>query len=303
MKKFYYSSAGGGTICAYRWEPEGKPVAVVQLVHGVAEHMRRYDEFAQYLAEQGVLVVGHDHMGHGASYGTEELHFVGGWEAVVEDTHRLFSQTKEEHPDLPYVLFGHSMGSFVVRTILITYPELPISAAIICGTGKQPAALLTIARGMMGCICFFGGKKWHSKMVNAMMFGGYNKVFKPNRTPNDWINSDPEAVDAYTADPLCGGTVTVGLARQMLRGLAYIQNKKNLTRMNKDLPIHFVAGKSDPVGEMGAGVLAVSKSFQAANMRLVTKQLYEGRHEILKEPNRKEIFKDLWNFVKNSANL
>ena len=301
MKEFEYPSAGGGIIHAYRWEPKGNPVAIVQLIHGVAEHMGRYDEFAQYLASRGALVVGHDHMGHGASHGTLPLHFVGGWEAVIEDTCALLRQMKKEYPDLPYILFGHSMGSFVLRTILVTYPDLPICGAVICGTGRQPAALLTAAKGLTGLICLCGGKKWHSGFINSLMFGSYNKHFKPNRTPNDWINSDPAAADAYTADPLCGGNVTVGLARQMMRGIGIIQKKSNLQRMKKDLPVHFIAGKNDPVGEMGKGVTAVYETFRTAGMEHVTIQLYEGRHEILKEPNRTEIFEDVWKFVKKSC--
>ena len=141
MKEFEFSSLGGGTLHGYRWEPAGEPVAVVQIIHGIAEHMLRYDEFARFLNAHGVLVVAEDHMGHGKSEGTR-LYFSGGWETAAEDCYTLLTRTHEEFPQLPYFLFGHSMGSFLTRTILIRHPDAPLAGAVICGTGWQPAAVL-----------------------------------------------------------------------------------------------------------------------------------------------------------------
>ena len=134
MKEFEFSSLGGGTLHGYRWEPAGEPVAVVQIIHGIAEHMLRYDEFARFLNAHGVLVVAEDHMGHGKSEGTR-LYFSGGWETAAEDCYTLLTRTHEEFPQLPYFLFGHSMGSFLTRTILIRHPDAPLAGAVICGTG------------------------------------------------------------------------------------------------------------------------------------------------------------------------
>ena len=134
MKEFEFSSLGGGTLHGYRWEPAGEPVAVVQIIHGIAEHMLRYDEFASFLNAHGVLVVAEDHMGHGKSEGTR-LYFSGGWETAAEDCYTLLTRTHEEFPQLPYFLFGHSMGSFLTRTILIRHPDAPLAGAVICGTG------------------------------------------------------------------------------------------------------------------------------------------------------------------------
>lgn len=296
MKEFEFSSLSGGTLHGYRWEPEGKPVAVVQIIHGIAEHMLRYDEFARFLNAHGVLVVAEDHMGHGKSEGTR-LYFSGGWETAAEDCYTLLKMTHGELPELPYFLFGHSMGSFLTRTLLIRHPEAPLAGAVICGTGWQPGAVLAAGRTLCALEKQRVGDTGHSALLTNLMFGAYNKKFKPNRTPNDWICTDPAVVDRYTADPLCGGDATVGLSRELLRGLGFIQKRANLKKMNKALPVFFIAGHSDPVGAMGKGVEKTAARFRAVGMRQVALRLYDGRHEILNEPNREEVYGDVGNFV------
>lgn len=296
MKEFEFSSLSGGTLHGYRWEPEGKPVAIVQIIHGIAEHMLRYDEFARYLNERGVLVVAEDHMGHGKSEGTR-LYFTGGWETAAEDCYTLLQMMHAEFPELPYFLFGHSMGSFLTRTVLIRHPEAPLAGAVICGTGWQPGIVLAAGRTLCVLEKLRVGDTGHSALLTNLMFGAYNKKFKPNRTPNDWICTDPAVVDRYTADPLCGGDATVGLSRELLRGLGFIQKRANLERMNKALPVFFIAGHSDPVGAMGKGVEKAASRFCAAGMQQVALHLYDGRHEILNEPNREEVYGDVWAFL------
>lgn len=298
MKEFEFPSAGAGTIRAYRWEPKGAPRGVVQLVHGVAEYATRYNAFARFLTEKGYVVVAEDHMGHGHSTGTgAQLHFVGGWEAVAEDVHTLLCRTQAEFPELPYFIFGHSMGSFLTRTVLCRWPEARLNGAVICGTGWQPTAVLCAGRAVCALERLRLGEKGHSKLLHSLMFGAYNKKFPDARTPNDWVCSDASVVDRYTADPLCGGKETVTLAREMLRGIGFIQKNANLRAMNRELPILFVAGKSDPVGNMGKGVEKTRDRFVKAGMKRVECKLYDGRHEILNEPNRAEVYEDVVNFL------
>lgn len=299
MKEFEFSSLGGGTLHGYRWEPAGEPVAVVQIIHGIAEHMLRYDEFARFLNAHGVLVVAEDHMGHGKSEGTR-LYFSGGWETAAEDCYTLLTRTHEEFPQLPYFLFGHSMGSFLTRTILIRHPDAPLAGAVICGTGWQPAAVLAAGRSLCAEEKLRVGETGHSKILTSLMFGAYNNKFKPVRTPNDWICTDPEVVDRYTADPLCGGDATVGLARELIRGIGFIQKRSNLEKMNPKLPVFFIAGQSDPVGSMGEGVKKTARHFREAGMEKIYLHLYPGRHEILNEPNRADVFVDIWKFLSKS---
>ena len=142
--EFYFDSRGAGKIRCRGWLPQGEPRAVVQLVHGIAEHVDRYDGFARFLTEHGFAVVAEDHMGHGKSINGEGIqgYFHGGWFAAVADTCHLLELTREAYPDIPYILFGHSMGSFMARTILCKYPDSGITAAVICVTGWQPSLAL-----------------------------------------------------------------------------------------------------------------------------------------------------------------
>ena len=298
--EFEYPSQGAGMIHAYRWAPEGTPVAVLQLVHGIAEHMLRYDDFARYLNDHGVLVVAEDHMGHGKSTGSgAERYFAGGWLSAVADTYALLQRTKAEFPDLPYFILGHSMGSFMTRTLLFTYPDAGLRGAVICGTGWQSGATLAAGRTLCALEQRRRGETQPSPLLNDLMFGSFNRKFPDAKTENDWICADPAVVQAYTDDPLCGGSASVGLAREMLRGIGMIEKKKNLAAMPKDLPVLFIAGKSDPVGNMGKGVKKSAAAFRAAGMRHVELKLYDGRHEILNEKNHGEVYEDVWHFLEN----
>ena len=298
MQEFQFSSHSGMQLQGYRWVPEGQPVAVVQILHGVAEYALRYDAFARFLSGQGFLVVAHDHMGHGKSGGTP-LHFPDGWAAVREDCHTVYGLLRKEYPHLPYVLFGHSMGSFLLRSLLYTHPEMELSCAVICGTGWQPAPILRAGQLVCKLEKLRLGATTHSKLMNSLMFGAYNSKFKDAQTPNDWISSTPSRVREYTDDPLCGGPISVGLADSMLSGMAQNQKMSNLKKMPKNLPVLFIAGQDDPVGAMGKGVQKSAKRFRKAGMQSVKVHLCKGRHEILLEAHCKEIYETLLEFIKN----
>ncbi len=301
---FYYPSCGAGMIHGCRWEPEGKPAAVLQLVHGVAEHVIRYDEFAAFMARHGFLVVAADHMGHGGSIGAEVPMgcFVGGWQKAVADVHRLFNYTRMECPDVPYILLGHSMGSFMVRTFLEKYPKADISAAIISGTGWMHRGILNSGIAAATLVGKRQGFDTPSKFLNDMMFGSYNRKIEHPRTSCDWLTRDKHIVDAYMADPLCGFTITPGLARDMLGGIKYIQEPEHLAKMRKDMPVYFVAGNDDPVGDYGEGVKQAAAAFCKAGMQNVSLRLYPmGRHEMLNELNRDEVYANILNWLKKQG--
>ena len=291
-----YPSCGAGQIHYSKWTPEQKPRGVVQLVHGIAEHIQRYDRFARYLNALGFVVVGEDHMGHGDSLGEEGVrgYFQGGWFAGVEDTYHLLELTKEEYPELPYVLFGHSMGSFMVRTILAKYPESGVSAAIICGTGWQPSFALPVLIKVVEGICKKTGEEKPNQKLHDLVFGGYNKRIENARTPQDWLTRDEGIVDQYVDDPMCGFVASCGLLRDMMMGIRYVQTPDNLSNMKKYLPVLFIAGEEDPVGPYGKGVEKAAKAFRSSGMVNVTVKLYpECRHEILNELNYEEVFEDI----------
>lgn len=298
--EFYFDSQGAGKIRCRSWLPQGEPRAVVQLVHGIAEHVDRYDHFARFLTEQGFAVVAEDHMGHGKSInnGGIQGYFHGGWFAAVADTCHLLELTRQEFPDIPYILFGHSMGSFMARTILCKYPDSGITAAVICGTGWQPAAALPALIKTAELIGKRSGETAPSKALEAMAFGSYNKRVEHKRTVCDWLTRESSVVDAYMADPLCGFTPSAGLFRDMLSGIRYIQKPESLNAMKKNLPVFFIAGGDDPVGSYGKGVRKAAEAFRQAGMQDVTVKLYPlCRHEILNEINKEEVYQDVLTWI------
>ena len=269
---------------------------MIQILHGIAEYVERYDDFANYLNRLGYLVVAEDHMGHGKSISKETTqgYFTGGWFAAVSDSYRLLELTKEEFPDIPYVLFGHSMGSFMARTILAKYPDSGISAAVICGTGWMSPAVLQMGKAACQLICKTKGEKTADKKLNDLVFSGYNNRVEHPRTTHDWLSRDNRCVDAYVADPLCGFVPTAGLLRDMLTGILHIQKKQTLEAMNKTLPVFFIAGGDDPVGGYGKGVRMAAQAFRDAGMETVDERIYPlCRHEILNELNREEVWEDV----------
>ena len=293
---FWFDSCGAGKIHGCRWSPEGEPKAVLQIVHGIAEYIERYDGFAEFLTRRGFLVVAEDHMGHGQSIGSEGVqgYFTGGWFNAVADSYHLLEMTKAEYPELPYVLFGHSMGSFMARTILCKYPDSGIDAAIICGTGWQPAFALPAVIKIVEGECKKVGETNPSARLQNLVFGGYNKRVEHPRTEFDWLTRDAGIVDDYIAHPLCGFTASTGLLRDMMTGILYIEQPKNLAAMRKDLPVFFIAGGDDPVGSYGKGVRKAADAFRKAGMTDVDVHIYPlCRHELLNEINREEIYGDI----------
>lgn len=298
--EYYFESHGAGQIRASVWAPEGEPKAIVQLIHGIAEHVDRYDDYATWLNERGILVVAEDHMGHGKSVGKDGIvgYFHGGWFAAIKDTYALLKQTMEKYPNVPYILFGHSMGSFMARTILAEYPDSGIAGCIICGTAWQPAALLKVALPLCRFMCRGGADKKPNTFLKKLMFGSYNQKIEHVRTENDWLTRDERIVNAYNQDPMCGFTATAGLYRDMLKGIEYIQKPTTLAKMDKKTPVLFVAGSADPVGAYGQGVEQAAMVLKNTGMEDVEHKLYPlCRHEILNEINRIQVYEEIQNWI------
>lgn len=289
-KEFTYPSSDGiHQVHAVLWLPDGEPKGVVQLVHGICEYALRYDPFARFLTAHGFAVAGSDHLGHGlTAKGPEEYGYFESWWDLVHDVRSLQLKVKEEFPDLPYFLLGHSMGSFVTRTFLIDYPGA-LTGCILSGTGQEPA--LTVAAGKL--LTGLGDPHKVNKLFYNLSIGAYNKQFAPARTGADWICRDEKVVDAYLADPLCNFQTTAGMNHAMMMGLQYVADKKNLAKMDKDTPIYFFAGDKDPVGASGKAVQKVARWFREAGVKEVRVKLYPGgRHEMLNETNKEEVYAD-----------
>ena len=297
----FLSCNGKTQIHVRRCTPVGRIIGVVQIAHGIAEHIERYDDFAAFLAENGFLVVGNDHLGHGKSINDEsDLGFFaenGGWQLVVGDMRKLFEATHAEFPDVPYFLFGHSMGSFLSRTYIIKYPK-GLDGVILCGTGQQTPPIVASGKLLARLVRRDGARK-KSDLINSVAFGSYNNRIKPRRTDFDWLSRDSAVVDRYIADPLCGFIPSVDLFLNMLEGIEFIGAPKNISRMEQSLPVFLISGEEDPVGEYGKGVMRVYKAFLDAGMTDVTMKLYpDCRHELLNELNRDEVMADILGWLK-----
>ena len=301
-QEFYYPSGDGQTkIHGIVWRPEMDVKAVLQICHGMVEYIDRYNDFAQYLAERGVCVVGHDHLGHGKSVQSEEhlgfFHESHGNKYVITDIHRLRRMTEKDYAGVPYFMMGHSMGSFLLRQYLTMRAE-GLAGAIIMGTGYMPHGLL--AAGQMVCRTIAAVKGWQyrSEFMNQLGMGGYNKQFEPSESTKDWITSDEEMRKKYEADPLCSFTFTVNGYYQMFEGMKVLTKKNAMDKIPGSLPVLFVSGAEDPVGSNGEGVARVFRKYERAGIQDVKMKLYtKGRHEILNESNREQVYEDLYQWM------
>lgn len=301
---FYYPSSGQGTIHGCRWEPEGRPRAVIQIVHSTAEYALRYEELASRLTARGYLVVAEDHMGHGESVGEEgtQGYFDGGWFKAVSDTYRLIKNTRLEFLDIPYILLGHGAGSCMVRTILTRYPKCDISAAILCGTTWLPRGIINSITAAAALSCRIHGERKPDTHLQKIVNREFNRKIEHKRTEFDWINRSSRCVDAYIEDPLCGFPLCAGLLRDMMTGLRYIQEPCHLQRMRKELPVLFIAGGDDPAGLYGDGVKRTVRAFQNAGMTNVTMRLYPlCRHELLHEINKEEVYSYIFDWLEKQG--
>ena len=302
LKDFTYpSSTGRNVVRARLCVPEGEPRAVVQIVHGISEHIERYDRFMLFLAENGYVAVGNDHLGHGRTAARPEERGIfakkNGWSCVVDDLKLLHDRMRGDYPDIPYVFFGHSMGSFLTRTYMVRFPE-DYDAVILSGTGHQSPLLINGGLAAAEALTALRGADADGQALNDMAFGAYCKKILHPRTPFDWLSRDPEAVDRYIADPLCGFVCRVSLYRDMMKGLKFIINPKNMAKMNKVAPVYFMSGADDPVGDWSAGVELAYKAFCRAGMKDVMIRLYPGgRHEMLNETNSDEVMRDILNWL------
>ena len=297
-KHFTYPSSDKITqIHAIRWEPDGEPKAVLQIAHGMQEFIDRYADFAQYLNGYGYLVVGNDHLGHGSSVVSQDKmgYFAqkNGNKAVIADMRHLHRMISEEYPDLPYFLLGHSMGSFLARQYLCMHGKY-LDGAIISGTAYHPYVEASAGAVLCRIIARVKGWEYRSTFMTNMAMGSYNKRFEPVRTKLDWLTRDEKIVDEYRKDPRTQPMFTLNAFYNMFQGLKYIEKKENLSRIPKDLPVFFIAGEMDPVGNYGLGVKRVFAQMRELGLKDVSCRLYPNdRHEVLNELDREQVYEDV----------
>ncbi len=282
------------------WWPTNPDAArgVVQIVHGMAEHIMRYDDFARYLAQNDFVVCGHDHVGHGESVNDRtqwgHLPTHGGRDILVGDVGKMRDLVRMRvDSSLPHFLFGHSMGSFVVRAYITECGE-GLAGAVICGTGH--IAPVTSAAGNMlaRLISRTKGERHVSKLLGNLSVGAYAKAIEKPRTPLDWLSFNTKNVDDYIADESCGFPFTTGGNATLTALTKKVCSQKSCERIPRKLPLLYIAGDSDPVGDMGKGVRTAARMAQEAGCTDVTCTIYEHmRHEILNEDDHQRVYDDV----------
>ena len=294
---FTLAADDGTEVFVYRWLPADDSKAVVQIVHGMAEHAGRYGRLAEALNRAGYAVYAGDLRGHGRT--AKDAGDLGlfaeadGWAKVTGDLWLLNRRIATEQPGKPLVLLGHSMGSFIVQQFLAEHGEV-LAAAVLSGSGGKPNALATVGRLVARLERWRKGGRGKSLLIHALSFGAFNKSFKPARTPFDWLSRDPAEVDKYAADPLCGFMVSNQLWCDLLPALARIADPAFQARIPKRLPVYVVSGSRDPVGENTKSLQQLLGAYRAAGLTQVTHRFYlDGRHEMFNEVNRDEATGDL----------
>lgn len=297
---FYPSKDGKTTIHAVIWLPESQPRGIIQLIHGMSEYAERYAPLAKFLTANGFIVCADDHLGHGKSVNDESDlgYFDDGHDCnvVLADIRELKLTVDKYISGLPWFVLGHSMGSFFCRKYISLYGK-EFKGAIIMGSGFKSAFTLNAALLTVRLNALFYGWRNRSAFIKKLAFGNYNKKFE-GRTANDWLSKNADNVDAYEADALCGFDFTNNGYYVLFSIIKQACSNKVIKAIPKDLPVLFVAGGDDPVGDYGKGVLKAAKKFHAAAILDVKVTLYDGcRHEILNDECKSQVEYDILDFI------
>ena len=298
----FESRDGASSIYAVKWIPDETPKAILQITHGMAEHIGRYEDFATYMCEHGFMVIGDDHLGHGRTLHINEgkpgyICAKHGDTVMVRDEHRLKKIVQGENPGIPIFILGHSMGSFILRNYMYRYGT-GINGAIVMGTGMQPRALLAVSRAMAAISGFVLGDDHIPTLLNSMAFGAYNKRIPDAKNDYAWLSKVDEIQQKYIADPDCGFTFTVNGFKVLFKLIWKLTDKANVDKMPRNLPVFMVSGEEDPVGNYGEAVKQVYESYKALGMEDVTLKLYkDDRHEILNETDHDQVYEDILNWI------
>lgn len=290
------SSDKTSRIHGTHWLAVGRTRAVLQLSHGMIEHIGRYRQLAEYFTERGIAVIGHDHLGHGRTTAVEAHGVFAGENGafyVLEDLRLVSEYVKRQYPGIPHFMLGHSMGSFFVRRFLTIYGEM-VDGVILTGTGEQSGITLRAGSAVVAKAVRRMGRTAFDSRLHDLVLGGYNKHFSPTRTEHDWLSRDVEEALKYEADPDCQFIFSNGAYEDFFRVMVDLNQKKQFERIPKSLPILMLSGAQDPVGQKGRGVYRAYRKLKDAGIADISMKLYPGaRHELFKEMNRLEVFDDI----------
>lgn len=286
------------------WMPDEEPELIVQIAHGMIEHIGRYEDFARFLCSNGIGVVGHDHLGHGKTVsGSAQYGYFArrrGQDAVLADMHLVTRYILRQYPKCRLFLLGHSMGSFFSRRYLTCYGDR-LSGAILMGTGHYTLAEAEAGKLLSGALMVARGGFYRSRLLEKLTIGGYSKYFA-SEACKSWLTRDAEQAARYEADPFCSFTFTASAYYQLFSLLADLAKHKDFAKIPKRLPIVLLSGENDPVGKFGKGVKQVYRDLKKQGIRDVRMKLYpQARHELLNETNRKEVYADILGWILRHA--
>lgn len=286
-------------IHTYCWRPDPDCASrelIVQISHGMAEHALRYRRFAEALTSEGFTVYANDHRGHGlTAKSKEDLGYTGedGFTSMVADMNTLSRHLKNQHPEMKLVVFGHSMGSFLTRLYMAKHAK-GVDGVVLCGSNGAKEPLIGVGVFLAKREVRRFGERKRSTFLNNLLFGGYNKRFKPERTPSDWLSRDEQEVQKYIDDEYCGNVHTASFFRDMFEAVKMTGRPCVWESTPKDLPVLIISGSHDPLGKFGKGALRLYQLFLSYGFQDVTCKIYpEARHELLNEINRDEVTQDV----------
>lgn len=291
INEYWLQMADETQLYVKKWfNPDQKPQAIVQLAHGMAEHIERYNDFASFLMKHHIVVYGNDHRGHGKT-GTKQGRLgyfsdKNGFDKVTSDQYELTKYIKKEYPGVPVFLFGHSMGSFIARRYIQNYSD-EVAGIILSGTGFFPSFTVKMGKILSGLL----PAKKPTKLMNHLAFGSYQKKIKHFQTSFDWLSRDDKNVQIYLDDPLSGYIPTARFFYDLMDGLGKIHKQSLNQSIHKELPVLFISGEADPVGNYTKGIWKVAHLYQQIGLNQVQVMLFPGgRHELLHELNKEEVY-------------
>jgi len=299
MDKISVTTGNKNTFYVSHYSIDTKPRAIVQILHGMAEHQRRYHDFINYLNHQGITVFIHDHLGHGNR--VTEKNIKGffaeqdGWNAVVNDAKSVSEIIKNLYPDVPLTLLGHSMGSYIGLALIELFNFY--DSCILSGSSKPSKILLLLQKILLNSEVKKNGLKGYSKKIDKLIFGGFNKQIKGARTPHDWLSHDQNSVQDYLDDPLCGFMVTNSLWLDLAIGMESIYATKAIQAISNELPILLLAGANDPVGNNGKGPTQIYKLLHKLEKNVELKLFEDMRHEALNELNNSKVYDHIYTYI------
>lgn len=302
---FFKSSNGISDIKYYIYTPKVKPIAAMQIVHGMCEFVERYEEFIEFLCQNGIAVFGNDHIGHGSSVKTnDDLGYFftpSGWNDMIADTRKMLLLGKERFCELPIIMFGHSMGSFVTRACMVKFPKL-IDCVILSGTGSGiPAATASLA--LVESLIKVKGERYRSDTIWNIAFGKFNSHISMPRTQSDWLTRDKDKVREFISDIKCVTIFTLNGMLNLTKLMTYVNQDRWYENVDKEIPVLMMSGTEDPVGDWGEGVLTVYENLKEKGANVALKLYDDCRHELTNELNRQDVYSDVLTALKKTLEI